>query len=92
VPDSEDLAARLLFVVGHEALEVFGVPRIKLGEGQHLVGPRGVISEDHHAMQIVAIRRGGPLEADQGGELAGLVVAIRQFRQILPGRARASGR
>ena len=40
-------------------------------------------------MHVAAVGRGGPFEADQGGELAGLVVFVGGVRRFdLPGAAR----
>ena len=70
----------------HEGPEVFGVLAVVLREGQRLVGDAGVAAEEHVAVQVVAADR-GPLEADDRGEGAGIVVAIGECGVGLPGVA-----
>ena len=66
----------------HLTPQVFRVFRHagSIGQGRDLGG-----AEDHVAVQVAVAGRGGDLVADQGGEVAGVIVAGRRFLDLAPG-------
>ena len=72
----EHLAAGLFFVIGHPFPQVAGIVAAERrlgGEGLDQAGLRAVVAEDDVAVQVVAAGVRGPLVADEGGEMAGVV-------------------
>ena len=65
------------------APEIFGIERIerRVRHGRTFVG------EDHAAMQVLELRRRGPLKSHECRELPGLVVLVGDGRVFLPCRA-----
>ena len=88
VGDGQQAVARLLLVGRHPVPQVLGIGGVVVGEGQDPVGPGLVSPEDHVAVQVVPAGAGRPLEADEGGEDAGLVVLLGVRRDPLPDRPR----
>ena len=76
--------AGLLLVVGHVLPQVLGVGAVELRERQDLLGPVGAVAEDHDPMEVVALDALRPLEAVEGGEDAGLVVALGGCDRTVP--------
>ena len=89
VRDRQHLAAGLGFVGFHplpQLARVGAAGRAVGDEGLDLAGLVAVVTEDHIAMQVVALHQRSPLVADEGGELAGLVGFFRGLDDALPGR------
>ena len=83
VRDRERFDALLALPV-HPAPQLFRILRFERGERQVR---RARAGEDHVAMQVLAVRRGGELVAAEGRELARHVVAIGGFDDRAPRRA-----
>ena len=70
-----------LLALGFEvAPEIFGIQRIERRVGHR----RPFVGEDHAAVQVLELRRRGPLESDERRELARLVVLVGDGRVLLP--------
>ena len=86
VGDRQHLATGLLLELGQVLPEVFRILAVELRERQGAVRDARIAAEEHVAVQVVAAD-GGPLETDDRGEAAGLVVLVGQRRVGLPGIA-----
>ncbi len=84
--DRQQLAAGLLFVLGHPLPELFRVFALPGREREHLVGLVLVVAEQDVAVQVVAARHRGPFVADHRGEAARLVELLRRGGVLLPHR------
>ena len=77
----QQFVARLALAV-HPLPEFTRIVRIDCGEGhvRHLLR----VQEEDVAVQVRAVRRGGPLIGRKRRELAGLVILVRDLHQSLP--------
>ena len=81
------LAAGLLLVGRHplpEVARVVAAERLLRRVGLDLAGLLAVVAEDDVAVQVVAAGVRGPLVADEGGELPGLVVLLGGSDVVVP--------
>ena len=86
VRDRERPAAGALLVGLHPGPELLGVFAVPGRERKHLARASLAVAQQHVAVQVVAARRRRPLEADERGELAGLVVLVGHDGRALPHR------
>ena len=89
VRQGEHLPAGLGLVVGQPLVEVErigGADRRLRRQRHHLPGAVAVVAKDDVAVQVVALRHGGPFETDEGREAAGVVEAFGRVDDLVPDR------
>jgi len=86
VRDRERTAAGALLVGLHPVPEFLRVLAVPGREREHLARASLTVAQQHVAVQVVAARRRRPLEADERGELPGLVVLVGHDGRALPDR------
>lgn len=90
VRDGQHVAARLLLGRGHPLPEILGIvaaERFLSGVRLDQARLRAVLAEDDVAVQVVAARVRGPLEADEGREPPRIVELLGRLDGLQPGRA-----
>ena len=80
----DDAAAGFLLVTGEIVPQQLRIGAFEKGEGTGLRGLVGAVSENDHAVQVVALGGEGPFESRERGELPRVVVVIDGLDDVEP--------